>query len=99
MLQIRDEYATPWYVDLKEDPAGPLCKLLEKAGFKDIALPRQAILTGTVPEEIDLSRLDATLVALSLVDSVNKTVRKKLVANAEHQALVYLCWRILHGKD
>jgi hypothetical protein len=34
-----------------------------------------------------------------LVDSVNKTVRKKLVANAEHQALVYLCWRILHGKD
>ena len=92
---IVDEFRTTWFVEDKEDPAGPLCKALDKAGFQDIVLPRQAILTGEVPSEVDSISREAAFAALSLIDGVNKTVRKELVKNAEHQAVVFLCWRYL----
>ena len=44
---LKDEQETTWYFD-KGDPVESLVKTLDKAGFKEIALPRQAILTGTV---------------------------------------------------
>ena len=96
MLQIRDERDTVWFID-KEDPAGPLCRSLEKAGFESVVLPRQAILTGEVPTEAPV--IETAMAGLSLVDSVSATVRKQLIRKAEHQARVFLCWRhLIHDK-
>ncbi len=98
MLQVRDELNTLWYVDDKEDPAGPLCRRLSKAGFEEIALPRQAVLTGEVDRDFDTSLLFLAFAGLSLIDKVDKRVRRDLVEKAEHQARVYLCWQYLTEK-
>lgn len=94
MLQIRDDLNTLWFVD-KDDPAGELCRRLSKAGFEEIALPRQAILTGCVTEDFDTSALELACAGLSLLDGVGKRVRQDLISKAEHQARVFLCWRAL----
>ena len=92
---INDEFNTLWYIDDKEDPAAPLCDALHKAGFAAIALPRRVILTGEVAADFDTSLLVIALAGLSLIDRVNKRIRRELIAKAEHQARVFLCWRYL----
>jgi hypothetical protein len=68
---------------------------LSQAGFEDIALPRRAILTGEVDPNFDTSLLVIALPGLALVGKVDNRVRRDLIANAEHQARVFLCWRYL----
>ncbi|MHB8375388.1 MAG: hypothetical protein ACYDAK_13205 [Candidatus Limnocylindrales bacterium] len=69
--------------------------MLDNAGFEEIALPRRAILTGEADRNFDTSLLVITLAGLSLIDKVDRRVRRDLVARAEHQARVFLCWRYL----
>ncbi len=95
MRTVKDERNILWYVDDKQDPAAPLCRALDNAGFEEIALPRRAILTGEVDQNFDTSLLVIALAGLSLIDRVDKRVRHDLVASAEHQARVFLCWRYL----
>lgn len=95
MHTVRDEFNTVWYVDDREDPAGPLCKALDRVGFREIALPRRAILSGEVDPEFDTSSFGIALAGLRLIDRVDERVRRELIARAEHQARVFFCWRCL----
>lgn len=91
---IKDEAQTTWFVG-DDDPATPLCKALDKAGFEEIALPREAIVTGT-PTMPDPAPLQQALVALELIDrELPAATRRTLVRNAEHLARVHLCARFL----
>lgn len=91
---IKDEGQTTWFVG-DDDPATPLCKALDKAGFEEIALPRETIVTG-VPVLPDPAQLTQPLAALSLLGhELPAATRRTLVRNAEHNVRVFLCARTL----
>ena len=95
MRTIKDEFNVRWYIRDANDPAGPLCRLLDNAGFKEIALPRRTILTGEIDAEFDTSGLEMAIAGLALLDRVGEHVRADLIIKVEHQARVFLCWRCL----
>ena len=58
MTTISDENGWQWLV-MPVDPAGGLVKLLKKAGYRKIVLPRSTIRTGSLPDTAELPDLPA----------------------------------------
>ena len=95
MRTLTDETETTWFFE-PQDPVGPLVKALDKAGFQEIALPRQVIITGEV-HVLNPALLNTALAGLTLLDNdqLGVRVRTDLIRKAEHQARVFLCTQYL----
>lgn len=93
---VTDQQGWTWLV-ADTDPAYPLCRTLDKTGFKNIALTSTAVITGAVTplDDITTERMQNIINALAVVDQLPPRQRNKVIKEAELQYRLAECTEAL----